>query len=214
MNHQFFLNRTLKGLSLTLLTSALSFGAIIYDSGIHALQTTDSTQLGRLSRNGTPSDWSALEPFPGVLNPALSYHYETFVIPTSPFPFLQISFNDLSGAANTFASAYLNSYNPNSTATNRGLNVNYLGDAGSSFGTETAAFQVVLPASSSLVIVVNDTSAAGAGVGQNFSFLVEGFYDTQFNDTTPPAPEPATMALSGAGFALAGIVAYRRKRNC
>ena len=213
MTYQSFLSRAFKGLSLTLLTSALSFSAIIYNSGIHELQTTDPTQLGRLSRNGTPSDWSAVEPFPGVLNPAISYHYETFVIPSSPFPFLQISFTDLSGAANTFASAYLNTYNPNSTATNRGLDVNYLGDAGASFGTETAAFQVGLPASSSLVIVVNDTSAAGAGIGQNFDFIVEGFYDTQFNDTTPPVPEPTTMALSGAGFALAAIIAYRRKRN-
>jgi hypothetical protein len=135
------------------------------------------------------------------------------VIPSSPFPYLQISFSDLSGAGNTFASAYLNSYNPNSTAANRGLDVNYRGDAGSSFFSEVAAFQVILPASSSLLVVVNDTSTTGAGVGQNFRFLVEGFYDTNFNDTTPPAPEPATMALSGAGFILAGIIAYWRKQN-
>ena len=215
MNHKFILNRAFKGLSLSLLTSALSFGAIIYDSGIHALQSIDPTQLGRLSRSGTPSDWSAQKAFPGVLNPAVSYHYETFVIPSSPFPFLQISFDDLSGTGNTFASAYLNSYNPSSTATNHGLNVNYLGDAGFSSGFYPApdVFQVVLPSSSSLVLVVNDTSAAGAGLGVNFNFIVEGFYDTSFNDTTPPVPEPTTKAFSAARFALPPIVAYWRKRS-
>lgn len=214
MTYQSFLSRALKGLSITLFTSALSFGAIIYDSGITALKATDPTQLGRLSRNGVPSDWSSQEAFPGVLNPTISYHYETFAIPSSPFPYLQISFTDFSGAANTFASAYLNTYNPNSTVTNRGLNVNYLGDAGTSyFGATTAAFQVVLPASSRLVVVVNDTSATGVGVGQNFDLIVEGFYDTQFNDTTPPVPEPATMVLSGAGFIVAACAAYRRKQK-
>lgn len=210
MTYQSFLGKASKYASFTLLSSALSFSAIIYDSGVTALKATDPTQLGRLSRSGVPSDWSTQKDFPGVVNPTTSYHYETFVIPSSPFPYLQISFDDRSGAANTFASAYLNSYNPNSTATNRGLNVNYFGDAGSSFGTEIAAFQVVFPASSSLVVVVNDTSATGAGVGQNFRFLVEGFYDTQFNDIIP---EPTTMALTGAGLAIATIAAYRRKRK-
>jgi hypothetical protein len=215
MNYQFFLSRAFKGLSIALFTSALSFGAIIYDSGITALKTTDPTQLGRLSRSGIPSDWSSQKAFPGALNTNTSYHYETFVIPSSPFPYLQISFYDFTNAGNTFESAYLNSYNPNSTAANRGLDVNYLGDQGSSgnFPGDANVFQVIVPTSSSLVLVVNDTSATGAGIGQNFRFLVEGFYDTQFNDTTPPAPEPATMALSGTGFLLAAFAIYRRNKR-
>ncbi|MBV9676882.1 MAG: hypothetical protein JO185_11145 [Acidobacteriaceae bacterium] len=212
MTYQSFLSKTSKYLSFTLLTSALSFGAIIYDSGVNALKVTDPTQLGRLSRSGTPSDWSEQKAFPGVLNPTVSYHYETFVIPSSPFPYLQISFTDLTSSGNLFESAYLNAYTPNSTAANRGLDVNYWGDAGfsSAFPPNPDIFQVVVPASSSLVLVVNDTSATGAGIGRSFNFLVEGFYDTQFNDTIP---EPATITLSGAGLALATITTYRRKRK-
>lgn len=214
------LSKTSKYLSFTLLISTLSFGAIIYDSGVTALKATDPTQLGRLSRStvgsGVPSDWSAPKAFPGVANPTVSYRYETFAIPVSPFPYLQISFDDIFDTADTFASAYLNSYNPNSTAANRGLDVNYLGDAGNSgniFGNPRV-FQVVLPsATDHLVIVANDVFGTTSAIGQNFRILVEGFYDTSFNDTIPPAPvpEPATMALSGAGLAIATIAVYRRK---
>src|SRR4051812_16848812 len=98
MNHKSLLSKATKGLSIAFLTSALSFGAVIYDSGITALKTTDPTQLGRLSRSLIPSDWSAQKAFPGVLNPAISYHYETFAVPVSPFPYLQISFDDFSNA--------------------------------------------------------------------------------------------------------------------
>ena len=220
MNYKPFFGKTLKAFSIALVTSAISFGAVIYDSGVTALTVADPIQLGRLSRNtvgsGVPSDWSAPKAFPGVLNPAISYQYAVFSIPVSPFPYLQISFDDISGT-NVFASAYLNSYTPSSTAVNRGLDVNYLGDAGSSgndFGTDPVAFQVVLPspATNHLVIVVNDATGTSSTLGQSFRILVEGFYDTNFNDTTP-VPEPATMALSGLGFAVAAIGAYRRKRK-
>ncbi len=217
MNHKHFLGKTLKVFSIAFLTSPISFGAVIYDSGVTALRAADPIQLGRLSRSGTPSDWSAPKTFPGVLNATTSYRYAVFNIPVSPFPYLQISFDDIS-ATNVFASAYLNSYNPSSTAANRGLDVNYLGDAGSSlndFGTDPVAFQVVLPSpvTNHLLIVVNDATGTTSTLGQSFRILVEGFYDTNFNDTTPSAPEPATMALSGVGFAVACVAAYRRKRK-
>lgn len=217
MNHKLFSGRAFKGFSIAFLTSAVSFGAVVFDSGVTALKATDSIQAGRLSRSNVPSDWSAPKVFPGVLNPTTSYRYGTFDIPASSFPYLQITFDDISGTAYTFASGYLNSYNPNSTALNRGLDVNYLGDAGRSgnyFGTDPITFQVVLPSTATdhLVVVVNDATGITNAVGQNFRILVEGYYDTNFNDTTP-TPEPATMALSSAGFVLAAFAAYRRKRK-
>ncbi len=216
MTYQSFFGKASKCLCLPLLTSALSFSAVIYDSGIAALKATDPIQIGRLSRSGVPSDWSASKAFPGVLNSTTAYRYESSAIPVSPFPYLQITFDDISGTGYDFASAYLNSYVPSSTAANRGLDVNYLGDAGSSgnyFGTDPATFQIVMPSTASqLLVVVNDATGTTSGIGANFRVLVEGFYDTNFNDTTP-TPEPATMALSGTGFAVAAIAAYRRKRK-
>jgi hypothetical protein len=210
-----FLATAPKNLSLALLSVTLSFGAVIYDSGVLALKTSDATQSGKLRATGVPSDWSVQKVFPGILNPTAPYRYEAFTIPVNPFPYLQISIDDLSGNYFTFGSAYLNSYNPSSTAANCGLDVNYIGDAGrigNYYGTDPVAFQVVVPApeTNHLVVVVSDATGLTNIMGQNFRILVEGFYDTNFNDTTPSVPEPATMALSGAGFVMVTLLLYRR----
>jgi hypothetical protein len=194
-------------IGLLLATTAKS--SILFTIDNTSLVSTDPTQLGRLNRNGVVSDWSTAKPFPGVLNPTTSYHYHTYIVPVLNAPFIQISIDD--DLVSTFASAYLNSYNPAS------LSSNYLGDAGFSgnpFPGDPAFFQVVVPAFSNLVVVVNDTSTTGAGVGENFSLLVEGFIDTNFTDP-PPIPEPAGVFLTGTGLFLLGLTArtYRRGRR-
>ena len=159
------------------------------------LAASDPTQLGRLSRNGIFSDWSAPKSFPGTLNLATSYHFETFVVNVGLTPFIQIDFDEIGGTANLFASAYLNSYNPASPATN------YLGDAGISgdfFGVDPLAFQVQVPLNQNLIILVNDTVPGGGGVGTPFNIKVEAFFDTNFTDT----PEPATWLYAAGGLAL------------
>lgn len=190
------------------LSASLSFGATIFDSGLATVKATDPVQTGRLSRSGVPSDWSSPKAFPGVLNTTVSYHYTTFVLSSIMFPYIQVTIDDVSGTGLTFASAYLNAYTPNSTGPNYGLNLNYLGDAGSSgnyFGTDPVSFQVVMPIGGTLVLVVND--ATGGGIGQPFRLLVEGFADTSFND----APEPATYALFAVALGLGLIFARTRK---
>ena len=203
--------KLLTAFAVSLLTSFLSLGSTVYDSGAVALTPSDPIQLGRLSRSGVPSDWSSQKAFPGVLNPNTSYRYTTLVIPTSPFPYLQISVDDLSGSGILFASAYLNSYRPNAAAANRGLDVNYLGDEGSSgnpFGNPSA-FQVILnsPESNHLVVVLNDANGTTPGLNQDIRILVEGFYDSNFSET----PEPSTFALAGLA-AAAGLFLRRRLR--
>jgi hypothetical protein len=192
--------RAVWSVSILALTSSLSFSAVIFDSGTTALSASDPTQVGRLSRSGVPSDWSSGIVFPGVINTGSSYHYETFSVPITFYPFLQVTIDSLS--ANTFASAYLNSYDPTNLATN------YLGDAGGSgnyLGTDPVAFQVAVGVPSTLVVVVNQTADGADGLGDPFDISVEGFTDTSFNDATP---EPATLPLCGIGLALA--VAARR----
>jgi len=198
--------RVFRATAVAFCFSAVSYGTIIFDSGVIALSAGSPTQLGRISRDGIISDWSSPKVFPGTINPATSYHYENYLVPIQYFPFIQISFDDVSGQANTFASAYLNSYNPANKA------LNYLGDAGSSgnfFGVDPIAFQVLVDTGNTLVVVVNDANAAGAGVGQPYRIIVEGFSDTNFNEATP---EPATMLLSGGGLGVA-LLLFRRSRK-
>jgi hypothetical protein len=179
---------------------------VLFDSGVTALTAGDPTQVGRLSRNGLPQDWTGSEAFPGVINVTTTYQYQTFDVPVTDAPFIQITMDSLS--ANTFASAYLDSYTPANLLTN------WLGDAGSSgnfFGTDPVFFQVFVPVGHDLIVVVNQT-ATGAGIGDPFSILVEGFVDTEFTDPIASAvPEPSTWAMMILGFAGIGFMAYRQK---
>jgi hypothetical protein len=202
--------RILKALAVVLFffTSQLSRGAVIFDSGITELTASDPTQLGRLSRDTIISSWPASKSFPGVVNPTTPFSYTTFAVPVIFYPFIQITIDDVAGTGLTFASAYLNSYQPTA-----GLNVNYLGDAGASgnfFGTDPRVFQVVAPLSSSLLVVVNDTSPSGTGIGQNYHIVVEGFTDTNFDDAVP---EPTTFALGSVGFGIVALILVSRIAN-
>jgi hypothetical protein len=198
-----------KFLALVFLSAALSSAATIYDSGFATVKATDPLQTGRLSRTSVISDWSTPKDFPGTVNTTVSYHYETFVIPYVMYPFVQISVDDVSRTAQTFASAYLNSYTPGNTVPNYGLDTNYLGDAGNSgnLAGNPRAFQIVMPVGSTLVLVMNDASNTAAGVGQPFRLIAEGFIDTSFSD----APEPSTFGLLLASVAAAAFFARRRR---
>lgn len=194
---------------VTLLAASISSAATLYDSGLVALSAADPVQLGRLGRDQVLSDWSAPKDFPGVVNPSVSYHYQAFVLPTILYPFVQISVDDVSETGQTFVSAYLNAYTPDSTPPNFGLDVNYLGDEGNSgnLAGNPRAFQVIVPVGSTLILAVNDTSPVGSGIGQPYRLIAEGFTDTNFSE----APEPATFAfvLAAAG---AGVLMGWKKR--
>ena len=126
------------------------------------------------------------------------FYYEEFVIPNITRPYIQITFYDVNNTGATFAAAYLDSYQPSALAPNYGLATNYLGDAGVSGNaalTDARAFQVIVPATSNLVVVVSGT---GTGLQQPFQFLVEGFYDSSFSEV----PEPASVVLESAGMAF------------
>jgi hypothetical protein len=180
-----------------------------------ALTLGDPTQLGRLSRNSVAQDWVGTEPFPGVINTGVTYHYHTYTVNVGITPFIQIEADSIS--ANTFFSAYDTAYLPDSAgAPNFGFNTNWLGDAGSSgnfFGTDPLFFQVVVPVGHNLLIVVNNTAASNLGVGDPFHLIVEGFIDSEFTDPPAPAvPEPATLLLGASGLAMIAKSRFKRRR--
>src|SRR5256885_2114159 len=95
-----------------------------------------------------------------------------------------ISLRKFCGCSLFWLAAFLNSYAPANLATN------YLGDSGFSGNPVPGApgfFQVIVPSTHHLVLVLNETTPNG---GLNFvptDLLVEAFTDTEFTDLIPRA---------------------------
>jgi len=197
---------------LTLVTATMARADILIDF-TDSLTLSDPTQMGRLSRNGVAQDWTEDEPFSGVINTTTTYHYTTYAIFVGVTTFLQIDVD--SPSANTFVSAYDTSYEPDSGGTNLGFDTNWLGDAGSSgnfFGVDPIFFQVIAPADSELILVVNNTGTSNLGVGDPYHITVEGYLDSEYTSTSP-TPEPSSLlACLGALSALVAGRAWKRSR--
>jgi hypothetical protein len=201
-------NPVLLKVSILMSIAALMAQADILFDTTDQLVSADPTQLGRLSRNGTPQDWAGSEAFPGVINTGVTYHYMTYLVNVGATPFIQIDVDSIS--ASTFVSAYDVSYAPDSAgAPNHGFDTNWLGDAGFSgnlFGTDPIFFNVIAPVNSNLIVVVNETAANGGGLLQPYHLTVEGYLDSSFTST----PEPSSLLLVLAALSIMYAARTRR----
>ena len=109
--------RSFVAIAASVLMCGLAQATVIFTGSLQ-IGGGDPTQLGRLSRNGLPQDWSGGEPFPGVINPATSYHYTTLDLDLGALEagyafggFLQIIFDStltMAASSDTTATIALN----------------------------------------------------------------------------------------------------------
>lgn len=186
----------------------------------YALTNADASQLGRLSRSGVPQDWTMSVPFPGEINPATSYHYQTFTLDLDGLmtgftfgQYLQVSV-DYGAGSSDFVAAYLDSYNPAAKGTG------WLGDTGFSgnqFGNPDY-FQIIAGSGHDLVLLLNDTDGVINASNDSVTIMVEAFTDTSYTDLAalpPPGrlPEPASLALAAVAFVAMTRARRRRKAS-
>jgi hypothetical protein len=188
------------------LAATFARAAIIYDSGLTTFSPT-GTQFGRISRNGVPSDWSGPKAFPGVTGAPAARAYEVITVNSGLFPFIQITFDD--PGVLLFDAAYITAYQPVNVAPNYGLDMNYLGDPGLSEPLGNPSFfQIVVAPHTDILIPINEVNPGG-GNGAQFQLIVEGFFDTAYDDV----PEPSAFILFGSGITLIAILRRRRQRH-
>lgn len=178
-----------------LIIANAAYGGVIL-SGSYTWTGSESTQAARLFRDGIASTWAAPKAFPGTF--AGTQGYVTFSVNVGLLSYIEIDFSTTSSGYNSFAAAYLNSYDPNNLA------LNYLGDPGESPGVGVpVTFQVIVPANQTLVLAVSTVYGLPAATGTNFSYEVEGF--------AAAVPEPATLLLLAGGLAGLLLLARRKK---
>ena len=187
---------------------SVSASATVITTITDQLTAADPTQLGRVSRSGVPSDWSAAKSFPGVINAGTTYNYDTYAFNVGVGNYLQFLV-DWGSGTNAFAVAYQTSYDPNS------LSTNYLGDigaSGNSFGNP-GFFQVIADPNSVVLLVISSAVSGAGGLNTPYTITTESYIDSAFTDVpaSSEVPEPATISLLSLGFG--GLALTARRRN-
>ncbi|MBI5084749.1 MAG: PEP-CTERM sorting domain-containing protein [Acidobacteria bacterium] len=177
-------------LALFALAAPVAFGAIL----THTWTGTEPTHMGRVFRDGIPSDWTSPKAFPGILDASNPHAYTTFSITNTygtAVPLYITQTAGLGGSVMDFIVAYLGTFNP------ADLSANYMGDIGTSWTSSPGMFSVLVPAGATVVINAHQVFA-GNPTGLTTTL------DAQL------VPEPSAITLVGLG-GLA-LLAFRRRR--
>lgn len=181
---------------------------------VSATFTGATTQDGRIFRDALPSACPG-KAYPGIFGSGTIFNYEAFTYQNTSAAAACVTVNfdpDTVGASpcttNAHMSAYIGSYDP----TNQGAN--FVGDVGSSVAQP---FSFEVPASSDLVLVVTNTSAAAICT---FGFEVlnlpceegpaPGGFETTFDVAVPTVGQYGLIALA-ALMAVAALVFLNRR---
>ena len=126
----------------------------------------DTTQTGRIVRNGVASSCAVAKAYPGTqdLLPNRRYDSYTFTNTSNATACVKVDLTSSCGT-NIFGVAYLGSYNP------ANVQQNYLADNGSSFAA-LGTFSFNVPAGQTFVVVVHEVNV-GAGCAA-YSLVVSG----------------------------------------
>ena len=172
-------------------TTAVKFGDFVFSGSLGA---GDAQQTGRMNRFGVVSTCDAPKSYPGTFATTGARFYDTYTITNPRGVPVCATIGVSSGCGQSiFSAAYLNSYNPNSLATN------YLADHGSSF-SESAFYEATIPANGTIVVVVHELNA-GAGCG---------YYDFKIDvprDASGITVTPNTSVCAGTSVTLTAPVA-------
>jgi subtilisin-like proprotein convertase family protein len=132
-----------------------------------SLAAGDTTQTGRLVRNGVTSLCTALKASPGLNDSIVGRRFDQYTITNNNTTTQCVTASLVSGCGTTiFLAAYSGSYNPASVTTN------YLADNGSSFLNQGSIMGFSMAPGATVVLVVHEITA-GAGCA-SYGLLVEG----------------------------------------
>lgn len=179
------------------------------------LDASDPSQEGRLGRNGSASSCGSAKACPGIFG-AGNRRYDVLTFPNGPSAacatITTTPTNATAGGA-ILAVAYLNSYTPPGIGTTDNVCLNYLGDPGGSpnFGFSNS-FSVDVPASATLVVVVEETGANPPG--STYSIQVSGLIgDTRGPGACPGAPLQINSVVSRKPHGAAGDFSIPMPQN-
>jgi PEP-CTERM motif len=188
-------------LALFLFLTAAANATVIY-SADGTLDPGDPTQVGRLFRDSTTSEWGSNKANPGLSLDVGTHEYDAYLlsVPSFLFPvFYEVELTSADGA-NLFVATYNSAgFDASDPSTN------YLADAG--FSGLDAIYRFSLADGTVPFTTVVSATPGGSYTG-SYHLTISAFSDTNRTnlDGSSPVPEPSTGLLAVSALGVLGLV--------